>query len=41
MNNLQFYIVDAFIKPDIPFTGNPAVVIILPSDVCFGIYFFL
>lgn len=40
MKNLQFHIVDAFIRPETQFTGNPAVVIVLPSDVCFRNVFF-
>lgn len=34
MKKIQFHIVDAFVDPKSPFTGNPAAVIVLPSDVC-------
>lgn len=34
MVKLQFHIVDAFVDPNGPFTGNPATVIVLPNDVC-------
>ena len=33
MQQLQFYIVDAFVDPDKPFSGNPAAVVLLDNDV--------
>ncbi|KAI2799951.1 hypothetical protein BLOT_012162 [Blomia tropicalis] len=32
MQQLQFYIVDAFVDPDKPFSGNPAAVVLLDND---------
>ena len=30
---VPFYIVDAFVDPEKPFSGNPAAVVILENDV--------